>query len=50
MNNVEPVYLFNNDIDMICVECGTKIDKQNILDPDKPQFCFYCNRKKIQRF
>jgi len=49
MDNLDLVEARDNTIKM-CVECGRKIEEENIIDPDENQFCFYCNRQKIQKF
>jgi len=50
MEYIYSVGLPDNNTYTMCVECGKKIEEQNILDYEEIQFCFYCNRKKIQRF
>lgn len=50
MEDIYSVGLPDTNTYTMCMGCGKKIEKQNILDHDKIQFCFYCNRRKIQRF
>jgi len=49
MDKIHSVGLPDNSY-IMCVECGIKIEEQHILDAEEIQSCFYCNRKKIQRF
>lgn len=50
MTNSDLVETPDTTIIKTCIECGRKIEEENIIDSDKSQFCFYCNRKKIQKF
>ena len=50
MENIDLVGLPDNHAYAMCMECGRKIDAQDILVSGETQFCYYCNRQKIQRF
>ncbi len=50
MTNSDLVETPNTNIIKMCIECGRIIEEENIIHPKKNQFCFYCNRQKIQKF
>ncbi|MCK5159756.1 MAG: hypothetical protein KAR08_11390 [Candidatus Heimdallarchaeota archaeon] len=50
MENFDLVDTPDNNAYAMCRECGRKIDAQDILESGESQFCYFCNRMKIQRF
>ena len=52
VNHLESLDYRNSSKEHIamCPECGRTIVNPNVLDAEETPKCFYCNRKKIQRF
>lgn len=40
----------NNYSSVMCAECGNEIMKSQVIENENLPVCFYCNRKKIQKF
>ncbi len=41
---------YTKSFETICAECGNEIPNSQVVENENLPICFYCNRKKIQKY